>query len=136
MQKVTNYTLSSLHFEKFEIVGNTISFHINLLPFYASHCLMQGCCLALEFIIFCLTIVACYVSVSFLSASYVGFGPVFFWQTPCSVHVAHCHSTHAKAFTLWLCCNHTVALIHYPSHSSIIVLTVLELAPARANAPV
>ena len=56
----------------------SISFHINLLPCYASHPLKQVHCLALEAIVFCLTIVACYVSVSFLNACYVGFGPVFF----------------------------------------------------------
>ena len=57
VQQVMNYTLSSLHFEKCEIVRNTISFHINLFPCYASHRLKQVRCLALEVIIFCLTIV-------------------------------------------------------------------------------
>ena len=60
------------------IVRNTISFHINLLQCYASHRLKQVCCLALAVIIFCLTIVAYYICVSFLNACYVGFGPVFF----------------------------------------------------------
>ena len=73
-----NYTLSSLHFENFQIVRNTISFHINLLPCYASHHLKQVRCLALGVNIFCLTIVAYNVSVSFLNVCYVGFGPVFF----------------------------------------------------------
>ena len=69
-------------------------------------------CLALAVFIFCLTIVACNVCVSFLNACYVGFGPVFFCTykeckaltnlsgspqghplfdilaTPCGVHVA------------------------------------------------
>ena len=100
------------------------SFHINLLQCYASHLLKQVCCLALAVIIFCLTIVACYVSISFLNACYVGFRPVFFctyqeckalvnhsgspqghpWldilSTPCCVHVVYCHSAHAKAFAL------------------------------------
>ena len=34
--------------------------------------------LALAVIIFCLTIVSCYVSVSFLNVCYICFGPVFF----------------------------------------------------------
>ena len=55
LQQVMNYTLSSLHFEKCKIVRNTFSFHINLLPCYASHRLKQIPCLALEVIIFCLT---------------------------------------------------------------------------------
>ena len=75
VEQVMNYTLSSLHFE---ILLNTISFHINLLPYYASHRLEQDRCLALEDIIFCLTIVACDVSVIFLNAGYISFGPVFF----------------------------------------------------------
>ena len=105
--------------------------------------------LALEVIIFFQTIVVCDISVSFLNVCYVCFGPVFFCTyeeckplinlsgspqehplfdvlaTPCCVHVAHSHSTHAEAFTLLksyshnhegnsLCCNHTVALIHHP----------------------
>ena len=81
-------------------------------------------CLALAVTIFCLTIVACYVSVSFLNVCYVGFGPVFFctyeeckaliklsgslqghpWfvilAATYDMHVAHCHSTHAEANTL------------------------------------
>ena len=95
---------------------------INLLPSYASHCLKQVCCLALAVIIFCLTIVACYVGLSCLNGSYVCLGPVFFCTyeeckpflnlspqghsqfnilaTRCCVHVTHGHSTHAKAFTL------------------------------------
>ena len=141
---MTNYTLSSLHVKSL----NTISCHINLLPCYASHRLKQVCCLALEVIIFCLKIVACDVSFSFLNACNVGFGPVFFrtyeeckplinlsgspqrhprfdvLATPCSVHVAHGHS---KAFTLLKSyrCNyqgiHCVAIILW--HSSIICRT-------------
>ena len=61
-----NYSLSSLHLEKCEIVWNAISFHINLLSCHASHRLKQVSCLALEVIIFRLTKVACYVSVSYL----------------------------------------------------------------------
>ena len=75
-------------------------------------------------ILFCLTVVACDVCVSFLSACDVIFGPVLFctyeeykplinlsgspqrhqrfdvFVTPSCVHVAHGHSTHAEAFTL------------------------------------
>ena len=69
-----NDTLSSLHFENVKIVRNTISFHINLLPCYPSHRWKHVRCLALELVIFVLTIVACYVSVSFLNACYVGWG--------------------------------------------------------------
>ena len=99
-------------------------------------------------IIFCLTIVACDVSVGFLNACYVGLGPVFFCTyeeckalinlsgspqghprldilaTPYGVHVAHGHSTHAEAFTLLQSYRRT-----HPS-------SVLERAPARADAPV
>ena len=141
---MTNYTLSSLHVKSL----NTISCHINLLPCYASHRLKQVCCRALDVIIFCLTIVACDVSVSFLNACDVGFGPVFFCAyeeckplinlsgspqghsrfdvlaTPCGVHVAHGHSTHAEAFTLLESyrCNHQGihCVVIIPSHSSII----------------
>ena len=84
--------------------------------------------------------------VSFLSAC---FGPVFFstyeeckalinlsgspqghplfdiFATQCCMHVAHCHSTHAKAFTLLKFYRHTHPSIHspaiIPSHSSIII---------------
>ena len=105
-------------------------------------------CLAFAVIVFCLTIVACDVSVSFLNACYVGFGPVFFCTyeeckalinlsgspqghplfdiiaTPCGMHVAHGHSTHAEAFTLLKFYRRTHTGIHsaaiMPSHSSII----------------
>ena len=73
-----NYTLSALHFKKVENVRNANSFHIKLLPCYASHCLKQVYYVALHVIIFRLRIVACYVRVRFLNACYVGFGPVFF----------------------------------------------------------
>ena len=61
-----------------EIQFLQFSFHINLLPCYASHCLKQVHSLAaFEVIIFCLTIVACDVSVCFFNACYFGFGQVF-----------------------------------------------------------
>ena len=71
-------TRSVLCISKYDIVKNTISFHINLLRCYASHCLKQVHCLALAVIVFCLTIVACDVSVSFSMSVYASFGPVFF----------------------------------------------------------
>ena len=116
-----------------------ISIYLNAMQ---RHHLKQVHCLALAVIVFCMTIVACNVSVSFLNAYYVGFGLVFFCMyeeykalinlsgfpqghpqfdilaTPCGLHVAHCHSTHAKAFTL-LKFFHSAASI--PSHSSIII---------------
>ena len=100
-------------------------------------------CLALAVIIFYLTIVACDVSVSSLNACYVGFGPIFFCTfeeckalinlsgspqghplfvvlaTPCCVHVAHGHSTRAKAFTLLKLYRCT----HPGIHSAAIMLT-------------
>ena len=51
-----------------------------------------------------------------------------------------CRSTHSSEIIPLqssrnsLCCNHTIALIHHLSHASMIVLTLLERAPARANA--
>ena len=47
---------------------------ISIYLIFASHHLKQVRCLALEVIIFCLKIVACDVSVSFLNACYLGFG--------------------------------------------------------------
>ena len=132
---------------KREIVRNTISFRVNLLQCYASHRLKQVCCLAFVVIIFCLTIVACDISVSFLNVCYVSFGPVFFCTykeckalinlsgspespqghplsnipaTPSGMHVAHGLSTHAKAFTLLKIYRRTHSAAMMQSYSSII----------------
>ena len=109
----------------------------NFFSYQSTSMLCKSSLEASEVIIFCLTIVACDISVSFLNACYVGFGPVLFrtyeeckplinlsaspqghpqfevFATPCCVHVAHGLrvSTRAEAFTPRLCWNHTVALI-------------------------
>ena len=155
-----NYTFSSLHFEKCEIVRNKISFHINLLPCHASDHLKQVHCLGLEVIIFCLTIAACEAIVS--KVSFPGFGPVFFCnyeqckplinlagfqqghprfdflETACCVHVAHGHRAHAKAFSLLQSYRRTHPSIHAASiilsHSSIIHHTHPSLCPLYLSA--
>ena len=100
-------------------------------------------CLALAVTIFCLTIVACYVSVSFLNVCYVGFGPVFFCTyeeckaliklsgspqghplfvilaATYGMHVAHCRSTHAEAFTL--------LKLYCPTHPGIHSAAIMRL---------
>ena len=75
-----NFMLSSLHFEECENHLKYFSFHINLLPCYASHHLKQVHFLAVQVILFCLRIIRCNK----------------FMQ----LHTAHWHSTHAEASTL------------------------------------
>ena len=139
---MTNYTLSSLH------VKSLSRPEYNYLSYQSTSMLCKS---SLEASLLSCTSgyhISCDVSVTFLNACYVGFGPVFFCTneeckplinlsgspqghprfdvlaTPCGVHVAHGHSTHAEAFTLLKSyrCNHQgihcVAII--PSHSSII----------------
>ena len=136
---VQSFAFQNQNVKSSEIQFLFISIYLNAMQ---RHHLKQVHCLALAVIVFCMTIVACNVSVSFLNAYYVGFGLVFFCMyeeykalinlsgfpqghpqfdilaTPCGLHVAHCHSTHAKAFTL-LKFFHSAASI--PSHSSIII---------------
>ena len=126
MQQVMNYTLTVVaqsfafrNVKSSEIQFLFISIYLDAMPVIAwSKSVVLH--LPLAVIVFCLTIVACDVDVSFLNACYVGFGPVFFCTydecnalinlsgfpqghprfdilaTPCGMHVAHGHSTHAE----------------------------------------
>ena len=166
---VQSFAFQNQNVKSSEIQFLFISIYLNAMQ---RHHLKQVHCLALAVIVFCMTIVACNVSVSFLNAYYVGFGLVFFCMyeeykalinlsgfpqghpqfdilaTPCGLHVAHCHSTHAKAFTLLKFYRYTriqaftllqscrrthpsssIALIHHRAHS-------IARAQARANVPV
>ena len=80
VQQVMNFTLTSLDFKKCEIVWITFSIYIAVKRFYfhAMQVIARSKPFVLHFRLFCLSIVACDVSVSFLNACYIGFGAVFF----------------------------------------------------------
>ena len=76
VQQMIHYMLSPFHFAMW-IVLNTISSCINLLQCYASHRLLKFVVLKLSSY-FAWQLLHATLSVSFLNACYVGFGPVFF----------------------------------------------------------